>query len=67
MEWLFSLLSSVINWAKSIIETIVSFLQSLPVLLTIADQWHVFLPGFVLAFFALNIALGVILFIINRK
>lgn len=67
MDWLFAPIQSLLYWVKSILGTLVSFLQSIPTILGIADQWHIFVPSFVLAFFTLNIALGVILFIINRK
>lgn len=67
MDWLFGGLQAVFTWIQSIVKSLVDLLKALPSLVGLVSNWNIFVPSFVLAFFSISIALGIILFILNRK
>lgn len=67
MNWLFEPLQSIIGWLTSTINSLLDLLRSLPSLVQVISNWNFFVPSFVLAFFSIGLALGVVLFILKRK
>ena len=67
LSQLFDPIITLFNWVKSIVESIVTFLRTLPNLVDLIIGWNTFVPSFVFSFFSIGLFLGIVLFILKRK